>query len=249
MQDISLDIIVTSNQQEVLDMFFATILPTLPNTAVIHIVHTGLKLKDDERIKSYISNVFGNKVNKDILFGILEKKRIRMGNEYGYFGIFNDDLYFTESWLEDCLQALERFDCVSPGYIETKDVSLIHRATDATKDEHGHIDYMYGPCAIMKLSVFPKIGMLDDQFVWGADDLDLMWRLKINGLSSVTLKKVSIGHMFGQSRGKSMKRWNTESKIATRQFWEKHGIMNYRLIKDLYKGHNYFKEVYESVIT
>src|SRR3990167_3658327 len=135
----------------------------------------------------------------------------------GYaFGVFNDDLVFSEGWLEDVCEALKSNHCVSGGYVETDDMDVFKKAVDMTKDDEG--------------------------FEWSVDDLDFAWRIKLNGLSSITLKRIRTCHLFGKTREHNMKQWNYISTLNKEKFYDKHGYRSYRNIRGEYKKwHRYFQ--------
>lgn len=174
-------------------------------------------------------------INK-ILIPLLAAKR-------GYaFGVFNDDLIFADGWLEDCITALEFHECVSGGYVETKDMETFAHVISKTENEEGHVPLLYGPNAIFRMDIFPQIGIFDERFEWSVDDLDWALRIKLNGMSSVTLKRIRTCHLFGETRLKNVKQWNTLSIINKQRFYDKHGYRNYRNLRNDYSGHKYFQD-------
>jgi GT2 family glycosyltransferase len=160
---------------------------------------------------------------------------------YEYFGVFNDDMWFSEGWLESCLELLKKHDVASAGYVETIDRKKYELAVNETKNNTDFVNHLYGPNAIFNMNIFREIGTFDENFDWTCDDLDWAWRIKLNGLSSVTSKKITIGHWHGQTRVTDIKAWNLISTKNKKIFYNKHGYQAYRNIRNEYKiNHQYF---------
>jgi 2-polyprenyl-3-methyl-5-hydroxy-6-metoxy-1,4-benzoquinol methylase len=235
------NIIVRTKHQEVIDRFFETYLPTIEGFDVkTWVVHPeGITVP--EGVVSIVTNRLGN----ETYIPILEEIAITLGKEMWkspkvYFGIFNDDLVFSRDWLKDVSEALKTYDSVTPGYINTSNMEEFNLAVDSTRDETGIIEFFMGACQLTKIDIFLRIGMLDPQFDWSCDDLDLLWRLKLNGLKSVTLKKITIAHAHGTTRNKEMGRWYIEAEKGKKRFCDKHGAIAFKEIRGIYKGHDYF---------
>lgn len=249
-------IIVRTKYQDIINNFLQSWKDTVDSKkAKLYIVYRksdGIVIypPPSENIVACPSETLGNSSYIPILTNIMEEAGMSSDERKntGYFGIFNDDLLFHKGWLEETEKALQTYNAVTPGYINTEDLSLLERAYQETKEEIGVIKYGLGSCLIMRLSVFPRIGMLDPQFDWACDDLDLIWRMEINGLKSVTLKKILIAHIHGATRVKEMKRWNVEHLEGKKKFKDKHGILNYRKLKEEYQGHNYFMNYGKTII-
>ncbi len=124
--------------------------------------------------------------------------------------------------------------------VKTTDKEKFYRAVEKSKDETDVIPLGMGGCIFARLNIFPRIGMLDPQFDWACGDFDFYWRLRLNGMKSVTLKKITIAHGHGVSRMKDIARWNKESDEGKQKFYNKHGYVSYRILRSEYKGHNYF---------
>lgn len=157
-----------------------------------------------------------------------------------YFGVFNDDVWFVDGWLEDVMKHLKEHDVVSAGYVETQKKDVFGKAVEATKDETGIAKHLYGPNAIFRMSLFKDIGVFDEQFDWSCDDLDWSWRLMLNGKSGVTSKKITMAHHVGVSRGINSREWNLLSDKNKERFYHKHGYRAYRTIRNEYKAHHQY---------
>lgn len=183
---------------------------------------------------------YGAKEINKILIPVLAK------NKTYVFGVFNDDLIFSQGWLENCLDLLKSHECVSAGYVETEDEKIFQNAVEKTKDINYVIPFLYGPNAIFRTDIFRKVGIFDERFDWSVDDLDWAWRLKLNRMSSVTSAKITVCHKIGSTRTKNMKQWNAISKVNTHRFCDKHGYRSYRELRGEYKkNHRYFRQFIE----
>lgn len=178
---------------------------------------------------------YGAKEINKILRSIVARKN------GGIFGVYNDDLVFSEGWLDDVVNALGDYEAVSPGYVETKDYQVFQKAVEATKNDDGVIDLLYGPIHTFRVDIFEKVGIFDERFDWSVDDLDWAWRLRLNGMRSVTLKKITVQHLFHETLGRDLKGWNSLHKKNKEFFYDKHGYRSYRTIRNLYEGHKYFR--------
>jgi len=245
-----IDIVVQSRFQNILNDFILNFWPTVKKfeNLKLHILHKNLKVKENEKTVSVPHDDFGIRViNPEILTPILKS------GEYNIFGIFNDDLWFTEGWLESVLSLLERNDCVaaSPGYAETQIKKDFEKAVEETSNDDGFQKLFYGPVGLFKVRMFKRIGGFDDRYDWSCDDLDFAWRAHLNGLETLTARKVTVGHQLGltltQTRG-----WNETSEINKNRFYNKHGYVAYREIRRMYKEHHQyfrqFKQVHEKII-
>lgn len=215
-----IDMLVFSVYPEILDEFLESIRPTIAKFP-----NFNLRVETKE-----FGNVYANKFLQEVL-----------QREHQVFGILNDDLWFVDGWLEDVLEKLKTYECVSPGYVETNKKEVFEKAVEATKNAEGVVELGYGASEIMNTSVFRRIGLFDEQFIWGCDDLDLFWRLKLNGRPSVTSKKITTAHQVGATRVKRISKWTNVSEESKIKFYNKHGYQSYRDIRRLFKNeHAYF---------
>jgi hypothetical protein len=215
-----IDIIVQSKYPEILKEFLDGFKPTTEK-------FTNLKLHILDGAE------FGAKAINKILIDVFQKT--------DFFGVFNDDLWFVDGWLEDCLRLLETHECVSAGYVNTYSHEAFEKAVEATKNETGVAKHLFGSNPIFRTSVFKKIGIYDERFDFSCDDLDWSWRFKLNGMSSVTSKKITMAHNIGRTRVRNAKAWNILSDRNKQRFYDKHGYVAYREIRREYKdNHQYF---------
>jgi hypothetical protein len=237
------NIVVTTSHQDIFDRFLETFIPTtLDYNVRLYVFHLGdIDVPDVDGIVSVPSPYLGNKAYLPLLQRLMEVQGKNIwNNPRVYWGVFNDDLIFSNGWLEDVVKNLEKYDCVTPGFINNVDMETFKKAVEVTKNDDGFVPYLMGACALMRLGIFLRIGMLDPQFDWSMDDTDLLWRIKLNGLTSVSLRKITIMHAHGASRTQDLKRWFKVAKEAKGLFCNKFGSMALKEIRDGYKKHNYF---------
>ena len=245
-----INIFVRTKHQEIFNRFLETFIPTVEGyDTTLYVFHPeGIVVPEVPAIVSVTSEYLGNTAYIPYLRTILTSAGKEIWKDPGiYFGIFNDDLVFGEGWLEDVISRLEKYGCVTPGFVNTTDMDVFKKAVEKTKNEEGVIDYFMGACQLMKIGVFLKIGMLDPQFDWSMDDFDMLWRMELNGVKTVTLKKVSIAHAHGSSRMTELKRWYAAAEDGKQKFVDKHGAIALKTIRETYKAHKYFTEIRRSI--
>lgn len=164
--------------------------------------------------------------------------------EQGAFGVFNDDMWFVYGWLESVIESLQSHECVSAGYVETDKLDVFANAVEQTKNINGFVPFLYGPNAVFRTDIFEKIGMFDERFDWSVDDLDWAWRIKLNGMSSITLKRITMAHKVGTTLTQNNKKlWHQILKVNQELFYDKHGYRSYRELRNHYQNyHSYFKK-------
>ena len=217
-----IDIVVQSKYPQILKEFRESFLPTVTNfpNLTLHV---------------FDGHEYGAKPLNDLLGVLVHTSE--------YFGVFNDDMWFVQGWLENVVELLKDHEVVSAGYVETKDKNVFLKAVETTKKETGFVPYLYGPNAMFRVNIFKKIGRFDDRYDWSCDDLDWAWRIHLNKMSSVTSKKITVGHMVGTSLTGNSKNWHGILKLNNQRFYDKHGYDPYRWIRSEYKTyHQYFRQ-------
>lgn len=221
-----LALILTSKHQKVLDDCYKTLLPSIEGKDIrIFMISMFASSPPhpqvtDIRSIEYIPNHYFNRVIKEIGNG---------GSEY--VGIINDDIVFEKDWLDNVLENLKIYDCVSPGYVQSSNPETFIRMVEQTKNETGVRDRFFGSCYVFRSSVFEKIGKFDENVV-GGYDIDWWWRMKMAGLSCVTLKKVLIMHYNGLTNRKiddgEPELARLRSKVFKGEFVKKFGVEEYK---------------------
>lgn len=224
--DLPIYIVVQSKYPDVLKTFKETFYPTTKKFKKLH-----LAVEDG---KKYGAKVINGHIN------------IARDGGFDYFGVFNDDLWFADGWLEDVMPFLAEHWVVAPGYVETIDKKKFKAAIEKTKNEKGYVLHPYGPTSIFRMKLFRKIGVFDERYDWTCDDLDWSLRLHLNGLSGITLKKVTTAHFHGQTRNQSnssISAWWALAEKNKHRFYKKHGYEGYRYIRSSHmNNHKYFRQ-------
>jgi GT2 family glycosyltransferase len=74
----------------------------------------------------------------------------------------------------------------------------------------GEVDWVMGACLMLRREALDQVGLLDDGYFFGTEEIDLCYRLRQRGWSVAFLATAAIVHLGGQS-------WSTIS--ATRLIW------------------------------
>jgi GT2 family glycosyltransferase len=219
--EIPIYIVVQSKYPEVLATFKETFYPTTEKFKKLTLI-----VEDG---KEYGAGVINKHIN------------IARANGNFYFGVFNDDIWFSEGWLETVIPFFDKHWIVSAGYVETTDREKFNKAVELTKNEEGYVKHLYGPNAIFNMEIFKKIGIFDERFDWTCDDLDWALRTERSGLSTITLKRITCAHFRGKTMSQNLSNWYRVSEINKQRFYDKNGYVSYRHIRAEYKlYHQYF---------
>jgi len=205
-----MNLLVLSRYQNVLDSFFSSLLPTIDFNVRVFAITEGLKLPDDPRVirvdrTEFAPNKYFNKVLRLI--------------DGDYFGIVNDDIIFSQGWLEDVLEKLETYDCVSPGFVESKDVSKL--GTVVSKD--GVVVGLFDAFYIFNKEVLDTLGEFDEGVI-GWYDIDFMLSLYKAGFIPVTSRKVTVLHL-GRVSYSLEERDKKNTKIAILKKYGRNGLL------------------------
>jgi N-acetylglucosaminyl-diphospho-decaprenol L-rhamnosyltransferase len=66
----------------------------------------------------------------------------------------------------------------------------------------GTVDYVLGACMLFRREALEQVGVLDDRYFFGGEDMDLCYRLRKGGWSTVYVATSQIIHLHGASRHK-----------------------------------------------
>lgn len=140
----------------------------------------------------------------------------------GYYLCFiNSDLEFADGWLEPMLSAFND-GALNAGLVG----NVQHRVSDGTLDHAGvHLSVagffvhsrpkvipdkrfekvlcVTGACMLMRRDVFLNVGGFDQQFSNGAEDYDLAYKIRREGLNVIVSYESRIRHHVSLSRGSS----------------------------------------------
>jgi GT2 family glycosyltransferase len=233
-----LNLLLLSGHQDILDKFFESIMPTIKGRDVkIYVISEGLEFPEsDQVIRVDRTEFHPNKYFNFVCSRIPEEER-------QYVGIINDDIWFFPGWLDDVLGLLEYHSCVSPGFLESKNVEQIEKwKKEATDRKHtmclrGFFCSFY----VFNWDVFTNIGVFDEDFV---DYYDLDWyaRLLKAKLWPVFSNKVSVLHMSSASKRREIAHFRRTAKEYKGVFLKKHGPEGYKAIKNGFKELERHKE-------
>ena len=162
--------------------------------------------------------------------------------EYGkpdIIGILNDDIFYSDFWLDDCVEWLEEYDCVSPGFVQSGNFSKFAALMD-----YAIIPVFFGSCYLFNANVIDAIGEPDENIVdWY--DIDWFWRMKKAGMKIGTSKSITIHH-FGTVSGKKTHPnvFGKKKRDFKSGFIQKYGLEDFRnLLPEMRQIRKYF--IYE----
>ena len=232
---LKIDISVHSKHQAVFDVFLKGFKRTTQKFEDIRlfVVHKNHEIPEDKNIISIKTDDYGGKVQNEILI------RYTLKEQRDVFGYFNDDLWFVDGWLEDALNLLNTFQVSSCGYVETDQKSVFLNAVEITQDEGGAVNLPYMPAALINTTVFRRIGLFAEGMKAGPEDLDFVWRMCLNNVTSATAKSIKMAHSGTINKDPKWKDGRTDAKTL---FYNRHGYQSYRDLLNLYKEHCYFKQ-------
>lgn len=229
-------LVAQSKYQYILDPFAESLYPTIRDKNIdVILIHENLNLPS--WMTSYNVPYYGARAINEC-FAPNQRK-------YQVFGLINDDYLFRPEWFDDVLEKMRTYTCVSSGYVESHNTAKLDVAYEKTKNEEGIIDGIFGSAFFFPAKLMRRIGLLDvNAEDW--DDIDWYWRIKINGFTGVTSKKITTLHYGALTRKKQS---HAEWKIhfdrelkGKEDFIKKHGYESFRFLKNIYKGHSYFKQ-------
>lgn len=211
-----------SKQQHLLDSFFKSLLPTIGSRARVYAVTGKLKIPRDERVIRLNMDRF--EPNK--YFNIVSKTLDRDD----HIGIVNDDILFSNGWLDDMLEKLERYDCVSPGFIEGRDEDLFHKRVKETRGNVGVNEGIFDAFYIFSNKVVNTLGKFDEDIIeWY--DLDWYVRMLDAGIKPVVSKKTTVMHLKRMTFGLM----EPDKKKIRSEILAKHGASGLNKMKQSWK--------------
>lgn len=177
-----LNLIVLSKHQWILDGFSNTLLRD-PRLSV-YVVHENLEVPYD------FNNIYRTEYHPNKYFNMLCKEF----NDDDYVGIVNDDIVFSENWLDDVLEKLGSYKVVSPGFIEANDYFYFRKRLEQTKDLEGINEGIFDAFYCFPVSLWKELGPFDEEIV---DWYDIDWHLKVlkADYKPVISKKITIMHL------------------------------------------------------
>lgn len=236
---LKIDVVVSSKHQEIFDDFLDGFLRTTKNFKDIRlfIVHKNHILPPS--VISYQSEKYGCSINNEIL------EKFTLNEHRDIFADLNDDLWFSDGWLEDTLKLLDNYDVVSPGTADTNDPELFKKAVEETKNEDGVIEMPNAACWFMKTTIFRRMGIYPEYDGAGPADLDMAWRMFINKIKMASSKKIMIAHTQVPNREFNKNDVRDDKKYL---FCNRHGYQSYRDVINLYKPYRSYFWKYKNFI-
>lgn len=182
-----MNLVVMSKQQELLDSFFESLFPTIDDTVRIFVLSKDLEVPTDERVTAiHMPKFEPNKYFNQVA-------RVHCASE-GYMAIVNDDIIFSDGWLQDVNRKLKDYSFVSPGFVETKDKTLFKIRIKDTMNMETTTEGTFDAFYIFPVSAITLVGYFDEDIVeWY--DIDWYLRMTEAGIESVVSDKVTIMHL------------------------------------------------------
>lgn len=238
---LKIDVVVSSKYQKTCDDFLDGFLKTTKKFKDIRlfIINKSHLIPNSSNVVDYKHDNYGGIVINEILkkYTLVEKRDI--------FADLNDDLWFSEGWLEDTLSLLEQHDVVSPGTADTNDQELFKKAIEETKNEEGVIEMPNAACWFMKTRIFRRIGLYPEYYGSGPLDLDLAWRMHLNKIKMASSKKIKIAHLIMINKKADYKQQRTDKKYL---FYDRYGYQSCRDLINLYRPYRSYFWKYKKFI-
>lgn len=134
-----------------------------------------------------------------------------------YLGSLNDDTIVKENWLTELINTLDKHKDVAAASPQLKgikeDGEEIHTASIFTYgpqcqmlcnvpyiSEDAYVDLFGGCCFLCRKEPFIEIGLLDDRYQNGAEDMDLCIKFLTSGYKLMVCAKSHVVHFGGKSR-------------------------------------------------
>jgi GT2 family glycosyltransferase len=133
----------------------------------------------------------------------------------------NNDARPCEGWLSEMIAIMRDYPSAAavgpltdhmapPGQVNPK-LSVPRRARDSA--------FLGGFCFLMRRSAIASIGMLDERFVWGWEDMDYCLRLRQAGLRLLLAERVFVQHVGSKSIRKMPRKERVASDLANRRLF------------------------------
>lgn len=146
--------------------------------------------------------------------------------KYGadFLSVVNQDVEVTENWLQELLTNFddEQVGCVQPLVLDSNNGKInaagcsIHylgfgfaigngSAQNELENISVPVSYSSGACVVVKMSAIKDIGFCMPDFFMYHEDLDLGWRMLLQGKKNLVDKKVKVNHRYEFGRSAKIK--------------------------------------------
>lgn len=171
---------------------------------------------------TYADKVIPNDENKGYATAVNQGIRIASGE---YIAIVNNDVTVYDHWLEDLQKALQ-FDLslvmATPMYgmpfARAKEANALREKALALESPYS--EFTDFSCVLTRKSLFEKIGVFDEQFFMYCEDLDLLRRIKKEGLPYASTKLVNTHHIISMTDIENKAEIMNESKRKLDEKWK-----------------------------
>lgn len=131
-----------------------------------------------------------------------------------YFLIINPDIYLHENALFELIKTMEsnqRF-----GIVEARQLPFEH--PKEYDEKTGETPWASGSCILVRSQVFKQIGGFDEKFWMYCEDVDLSWRVWLDGYKVIYSPKAVAYHFTGNYFGYNSSRYYHEHFWSSRNF-------------------------------
>lgn len=145
-----------------------------------------------------------------------------------YVAILNNDVEVDPNWLTECVRIMEKDDrvwvCDSKylNYFERKVLDSVAGAgrfidrfgnvyargvNEVDKGQYDRVTEIFAGLAVFRRKAFDEIGLFDESFFYGYDEIDLCWRIRSKGYRILYVPRSRIYHKVSQAtkKGKMLK--------------------------------------------
>ena len=214
-------ILTWENYEEISECLDSIKSITYPNYRII-VVDNGSKDGSIERLQSEYEwcQFILNEENKGFSRGNNVGISYALENDSDYVLLLNDDTVVTENFLEPLVEAMETYNSVAAvggvnlyaGSEEIHNAGYIFHPWIAAKgelycepkeSEPYSVDYVQSCLVLLNPEFLEEIGLLNENYFLGMEDVDLAWKARKNGWKVLTAPDSRIQHHVGETSTRS----------------------------------------------
>jgi len=218
---VAIVILTWENYEEIAECLNSIYSITYPNYRVI-VVDNGSKDGSIEQLQSEYEwcEFVLNKENKGFARGNNAGISYALENGADYVLLLNDDTVVLEDFLEPLVDAMQTYDSVAAvgGVNLYADSGEIHNAgytfhpwiaakgelhRDPKESEPYPVDYVQSCLILLDPEFLEEIGLLNEDYFLGMEDVDLAWKARENGWKVLTAPDSRIRHRIGETATRS----------------------------------------------